>query len=144
MAMGEKGDVAIGQYCAVNDRASSCGHMVDRLPAGKTCDPEIPAGNLLANIGCRAAFVIAIIPLDEVRLNLRHISITGEAARLEGTLEWTGEDQGKTFTGQAPCDGCRLFASGFGQRQIRPPGMRARAAPFGFAVPDQPKLSWHP
>ena len=98
VAVREKGDVAIGQKCAIDHRAGPRRHLVDRLPPGEARDPEIPARSLFTYVRCRAPFVVTVIPFEQVGLPVRDVSVSGEAASLKGALEGTGQDKGKTLT----------------------------------------------
>src|SRR5439155_10291164 len=71
VAVAEKGHVSARGQSAFDDRMGAFAHLCDGFAPRDTISPEIPAGAFLSNIHGCAALVCAVIPFDEIRLDLR-------------------------------------------------------------------------
>jgi hypothetical protein len=112
------------------------GRFTARTPILK----NIPSRRLFVKIDGAASFVIAIIPLSEVRfdhgLRLKSSQGTGSPC----ALPRTAKDAGKFDSAQAWCKLPGFVFAMRRQRNISCAGMLARERPFGFAMPDEIKL----
>ena len=130
--------IAAGGLGAPDDGAGARCRLFDGFAIRRTIVPQGPAGVLFAKFGGGAAFDIAVRPLAQVRLDVGDTLVAGEAARLPGALEGAHQHQRETPAGEIASDGQSAVASLPGQGDVGAASVRAREAPFGFAVADEP------
>ncbi len=137
MGAGENQDISRERPCLPDDPV---GPLAD-LPAGftsrATVAKELPARPFGLNLGEAAALVIAVIPLDEIRLNAGHLSKTGQFAGSRRTLEWAAQNgrERKPFQPLSQAKGIALAA--LCQRQVGKPSVLPGDGPGRFSVPRQ-------
>ena len=77
----------------------------DGLAARYPHGPQIPARNFFADVGARSSFVSAIVPLAQVGLDLRYVSVAGDTAGFPRALERAGEHQREPPAREIASDG---------------------------------------
>ena len=85
----------------------------------------------------RAALVFAVVPFDQIAIDFRRRAEAGQLAGARRALQRTGEHLGKRHSAQPLAKRAGVPFAALGQRQIGQPGVLAREAPRGFAVPGQ-------
>ena len=138
--MGEDRDVAFRAFelgdQPVGAGADVGGGLAPRRPVG----PERPAGPLLADLGCGASLVGAVVPLHQGVARLRALAEAGEPARFGRPHEWAREHERERPRGERGGQGTRARAAGVVERHVGAAGVPARAAPVGLAVTHQNDL----
>jgi hypothetical protein len=74
MSMGEHYDVAIGGASPGNHPIDPGAHLLRRFAAGASVPEDEPARSDLVDLNGRQAFVIAIVPLDQIGIDDRSIT----------------------------------------------------------------------
>jgi hypothetical protein len=115
----------------------SPGNLSGRFAAGATVSINHPAGPRLANIRGPLAFVIAVIPLGQVRFDVGPVPKPRQLAGSGGTLPWTGQHAGKYDVMERRCKRARLVLAMPGQWDIGTTGVLTGKRPLGFSMPDK-------
>ena len=93
--MGHDERVAGDGFCPLDHPVGPAAHLGCRLPFGDAVAPEVPAGAGLLDLGRREALVGAVIPFQEVGVDLT--VETGQGSEcLARPEEGAGEDLGET------------------------------------------------
>src|SRR5262249_37107965 len=108
-----------------------------RFPPRAAVTEQVPARSRRTNLGGAEALVLAVIPFDQVAIDLGPGPEAGQLAGPGRTPQRTGEDRGERQPFQALAEAAGVALAALGQRQVGPPRMLAREAPDGFAVPGQ-------
>src|SRR5580765_4904803 len=96
MAVAEQGDVS---RCGANLGDNAIGARADlfrRLAARTAVSKHRPTGPRQADLLCLESLVLAIVPLDQVGLDIGKLAKASEHAGFAGALERTSEDQRKS------------------------------------------------
>ena len=122
---------------SANDAVRTGADLLRRFAFGAAVAEQVPVRALRADFGAPAALVFAIVPLDEVRVDLGHGAKPGQLACLACALQWTGEyfcesQPLETFT-ESPSRALALL----GEWEVSQPSMLARQGPSGFTVSRQ-------
>ncbi len=126
------------QRACPHDHAIGAVIDLDRRLAIGTAIPEhIPVRPCPANIPGAKAFVGAVVPLGEVRLDLGRRRQAGQAASVHGPTSRTGEDGDEAHIPEPRRQIASGGLAGRRQRQIRAAGVPARERPVGLAMPDE-------
>jgi hypothetical protein len=122
VTVSEECAIAIGilafEKGTVDDSARSVRNLVDGLTVGHAIFPEIPTGTITANVGRRASFVVAVVPLTEVVIEDCRRTVAGQAAGLAGALQRTREDARKRPSMQILADGSRSLLPSLSQGEV--------------------------
>ena len=104
---------------------------------GTTIAEQLPIGALFENVGGGSAFVLAVVPFDELRNHFGHSAEASQLAGSQRALQRAGKHlrENQFFESIAQTAGIALAI--LGQRQIGQSGMLATDAPRGFAVASQ-------
>src|SRR5262245_39797424 len=112
------------QHVAV-DRAKPRDHAVGAradlgrgFAAGAAVAEEPPVGALCVDLGAGATLVAAVVPLDEVAIDLGRRPEARERAGARGALQGAGEDLAEGEALQAAADPPRVLLPALSQRQI--------------------------
>ncbi len=128
--LGELGDHAVGAGADLRGR----------LAARRAVGPQRPVGDLLADVGARAALVVAVVPLLEVVAELRAVAEAGQLAGLAGAGQRAGQDAGEVAVRERLAQRAGLVAAVVDQREVGVAGVLARAAPLRRTVADEDDL----
>src|SRR5690348_503580 len=108
MAMREEQHVTVdgvkARQQAIRPRADR-GHQ---LAAWTTIAKQKPVRPFLANVSRAPAFVVAVVPLDEIVINLDSSAEAGQLARSSGALERTGQHSSEARTFKALAEAARV------------------------------------
>src|SRR6266851_1892937 len=130
-------DIAADGAHAADDAIGPCPDLVRSFPARATVAEQLPVRALREDLGGAAAFILAIVPLRQIRIEFGYGSEPRKLASLDRALQGAGEDLGKGQPAQPLPEGPGVVFSALGQGQIGSAGMLARQAPRGLAVPGQ-------
>src|SRR5208283_1351114 len=118
---------------AVGPRAD----LFRRFSPGAAVAEQLPVRALGVNVRGAEAFILAVIPLDQVGIDFGRGAKAGQFAGADRALQGTGEHLGKAEAAQPPAKGASIPFAALGQWQIGPAGVLPREAPGSFAVPRQ-------
>src|SRR5882724_5599518 len=130
-------DVALDGAYTIDNTVGSRAHLVRGLPSGAAVPEQIPIRALLQDLDRAPAFILAIVPFDQIRIGFGLLAETSQLASPDGALQRAGEDLCKAQPAQPRPERPGIGFAALGQRQIGSPGMLTRQAPGGLAVPRQ-------
>src|SRR5688572_27452211 len=141
--MGEQQDVAIDPRIetTLDDPIRSGPDLLDRLATAPGPGPDAPVRDLGADIGRRATFELAVIPLAEVGIDQR-VGKPCQAGRLGGPRARTREDERKRVAGEPPGERLGLSPPFVRERDVAATRVAPGRRPFGLTVADQPDLAF--
>src|SRR5262249_30303744 len=118
VAAGKQEHVAGNDSNSLDDAIGASADLCWRLAAGAAVAKQLPIGPGRADVDGLAAFVLAVIPFDEVGIGRRHVAEAGQAAGAGGALEWAREDARELDSLEAIAEAARVGFAAFGERQI--------------------------
>ena len=110
---------------AADDPIRTFAHLLRRFASRAAVAEKFPIGTFRTNLSRTASFVLAIVPFDQVLINVSDWFEAGQFTGPGRTLQGTGQHQGKRqslepFTKPS----CGALAT-IGERKIGQPGMLA-------------------
>ena len=137
VAAGEDQDVALDGAEAGDDAVGAGGDVGDGLAARRAVVKDVPRGVLAVDLVGAEAFVGAVVPFDQVGVELRGACEAGELAGSAGALQGAGEDggEGEGLETRPQPAGVALAARGEGE--VGAAGVLPGERPGGFAVPGE-------
>src|SRR6516164_1675544 len=129
--------VAFDRTHPAHDAVGPRANLARRLSSGTAVTEELPVRTLHTGFSRAAAFILAIVPLDQVGIDLGYTAKSGQLAGASRALQGTGEDLGKSQSTQPLAEGAGITFAAFGQGQVGPAGVLPGQAPGGLAVPRQ-------
>src|SRR5438094_9387467 len=105
-----------------------------RFPVGATVAKQLPAGPLRTNLRRSKTFVIAIVPFDQIAIELCYRAEARQFSGPDGALQRTGQNLGENQSGQPLSKSQRIAFTAFRHRQIRKFGMLSWVAPGRFLL----------
>src|SRR6266404_6728648 len=130
-------DVTLDGPYTIDDTVGARAHLVRGLASGTAVAEQIPIRALLQDLDSAAAFILAIVPFDQIRIGFGLLADTSQLASPDGALQRAGEDLCKAQPAQPRPERPGIGFAALGQRQIGSPGMLTRQAPGGLAMPGQ-------
>src|ERR1019366_2559083 len=140
VAVGEERDIARGGQRAGDGSLGAFGHLDGGFAVGHAIGPQRPCRAFGLDLRGGAPFIIAVIPLAEVRVD-EGVLVAGETAGFAGALEGGDQDERELAKSQVAAEGGGFVAAGRGEGNIGAAGVSARTAPLGFAMADQPEFA---
>ena len=137
MAVPEHRHIAVGSRESVDHAADARTDILGRLSARGAVMEQIPRGPGGADVGGGAAFVVAIVPLAELRADFRAGEKPRQLARAHGAAQRAREDERERVAAE---DARKLRCAALalrGERKIAAGGVPSIKAPFGLAVSDE-------
>jgi hypothetical protein len=123
LTVGEERDLALHGPKTSNKSVGAVRDLSGTFASGATVSKDIPIRSLLAYVDATPAFIIAIIPLGEVRFDLRLLPRYHQCTRSlcapTGTAKYVGEFCESQSLPQLAC----LILAMLGQRNICSPGV---------------------
>ncbi len=116
------------------DPSRDVGHA---LAVGSTVVEQVPPGALPADVEGAPALVGAVVPLEQVGVDLDLLPESGQLAGPAGTRERAGEDEGEGEGGESRPLSPDLDLALGQECQVGAPGVPPRAAPCGVAVAEE-------
>lgn len=125
MPVREKCDVSLQRTKARQEPVGARGNLRGRFSAGTTVAEEIPTRLPLVDFRGRQAFIVAVVPLRQVRLQPGGGAETGEFAGPARSLARTREHVAEIDAAKTLEQLARVLFAFFGQQQICSPGVPA-------------------
>jgi hypothetical protein len=107
-----------------------------RFAAGTPVAKDIPLRTLGTNFGGAESFVSAIVPFEQIGIDLRAAEQPGKFTGSSRALQWTGPDFTVSYGTKPLADKTGIVLPDRSQGQIGEPGMLAAEAPGSFPMPD--------
>ena len=139
-------NVPLDAHDAGDDPIGSGGDIFGGLAFGAAVTKKLPGGPLPLDVPKHQPLVAAVIPLDQVGIDLRDRSKTGEFARPRGALKRAGEDGREGESPQSLTELAGAILADRVQGDVGPAGALARIGPGRVAVPGEEQsrqLGWH-
>ncbi len=136
VAMSEERNIAASVRCPFDHSVRTLADLLNGLAIGYTVVPKVPVRVSLPDLGSGKAFIIAVVPLDEVGLDLSLSSVSGKAAGFFRALQRTGEHKSKRALFQPLFDSQRLSFTVWRQRDIGQARVGTGKAPGRLSVSD--------
>jgi hypothetical protein len=127
-------DVAAQQLKPGNEAVRAVGYLGRCFTVWTAVPKYIPIRAALANIHRALSFIVAVIPLGQVRFDLRLLVQSHQRAGLPGALPRAGQHRRKPDLMERWFELTRLVFTMRGQGKLRATGVLARKRPFGLAV----------
>src|SRR6185436_11403189 len=134
MAAGKEQRSVIERSEAGNDPVSAGAHLRHRFTTRTAVAEELPARTPLENLSRRQAVVIAVVPFDQVGIDLCHGAEAGQFAGAFGPLQRAGEDVCEGPTAQMLAEPAGLAFAALGEWDVGQAGVPSRFRPSGLAV----------
>src|SRR5262249_30666588 len=134
VAAREQQDVPPDRAHAPDHRVGPRADLPGRLASRAAVAEELPARTLRPDLGGAAALVLAVVPLDEIRIDLGDRGETAQLARPERTPEGTREYLGERQLPQPLAEPARVALAAFRERDVRESGVLPRERPRRLAV----------
>ena len=122
---------------AAHDAVGAGGDLLGRFAAGAAVAKQLPIGILLMDFGGAEAFVLAVVPFDEIGIDDGDRFEAADFASICGADEGAGEnfDEFERLEGRAEFAGVLLAT--LGEVQVGEAGVLAGEAPGGLGVPGE-------
>src|SRR6266571_2188565 len=133
----EEQHVSLDRARTADDPVGSRAHLGGRFPAGAAVAEEVPARALRVDLGGAHALVVAVIPFEQVTIDLGRGSEAGQFAGPGRALQGAREHLGERVPLQPLPECLRVALAALGQGEIGEAGVLARQAPGGLAVTGQ-------
>src|SRR5262249_44133707 len=137
MPAGKENYVAVDGPYTGDDAIRAGADLGQRFATRAAIAEKLPVGPGLADIGRLLAFIVSVIPLDEIRIHLSLRAKAGQLASSPGGLQRTGQHLGKSQPLEPPAEAAGVAFAAFGERNVGQTGVLARNGPFRFAVAGQ-------
>src|SRR5262245_13593467 len=137
MPAGKKQHVPLHCVQAVHDTVSPCRSLGRRFPSWAAIAEQFPAGTLRPDLGGAPPLILAVVPLDQIRINFSHSPEAGQLAGPGRALQGTGIYPGELQAAQSFPELTGVAFAALGQWQVGQPRMLAREAPGRLTVPGQ-------
>src|SRR5580704_640120 len=122
---------------ASDDAVGARSDLVRRLASRTAVAEQLPVRMFRMNIDRPPAFILAIIPFDQIGVDFRHAAEAGQLARPLRTLQRAGKHLDESQPAQPLAESAGVALSTVGQWKVGPTGMLAGEAPRGLSVPRQ-------
>jgi hypothetical protein len=119
MAAGKKQDIAAGSAKATHHSVRPRANLIRRFPSRAAVTKKLPARALGKNLGRTAAFIITVIPFEQVAIDFSPSAEAGQLAGTRCTLQGTGENLGESETLQPLSEPAGIALAALSQRQVR-------------------------
>jgi hypothetical protein len=112
-----------------NDAVRTGADLLRRFASGAAIAEQVPVEAFRADFGTAATFIFAVVPLDQVRVDLGHGAKPRQFACPACALQWTGEHvcESQPLEMFAESPSCALAM--FGEWEVDKPGMLPRQSP---------------
>jgi hypothetical protein len=130
-------DRALETAQGIDDQIRPGGHLAWSFAAGTTITKHGPARALSANLGERQAVVVAVVPLEKIRIHTGDLAQTRELTGPPRTLQRAGQHVRERHRPQERGEPARLPFTLGGESHVGAPGVLAGDRPGGFAMTDE-------
>ena len=143
VAMLEERDISAQRPKTDNEAISAVGNLRGRFTPGTAVPKEIPGRPPFANVRRASSFVLAIVPLRQVRFDFGRRTQAGQLTRSSRALPRAGQPPGKLDVPEALSKFQRSVLAARCQWNVRATGVPAGERPLGFAVSNMVKAKGH-
>ena len=144
MAMREERDVSVQLPKTGNESVRAVGNLRWCFTIWTAVAEEVPVRSRLANVRGALSFVVAVVPLHQVRFEFNCLTQAGQLTRSPRALSGAGQHAGERNLPQTPAKFLRRIFSARGQRNVGAAGVLAGERPFGFTVSNKVNACGHP
>src|SRR5215472_3568201 len=137
MRTGKEQHGAVNRSYPAHDAVGSSPDFLQRFPSGKTVDEWLPAWLLHLNVRAAETFVLAVVPLDQVGIDLRFCPEAGQFTRPPRTLKRAGQHAGEFQPCQPFAETEGVAFAALRQREVGTTGMLTGHGPGCLTVPGQ-------
>ena len=141
--MREGQHIALDRTDLLDEPFRTCRDIPQVLTTGTAMLEGIPAWMAFADLRREQAFVLAVIPLQQILIQLECAGESRELTGLSRALQRTAKHLREGVWLQARLQIRRVPLALRSQCNVSQPRVLTTARPLGFAVPDQPKLCKH-
>src|SRR5215470_3756393 len=135
MRAGEQQHLALDRAYATHHAVGSRADLRRRFSSGTTVAEQLPAWTLRQNLRGAPAFVLPVVPFDQIAVGLGHAPESRQLAGPRRALQRAREDSCEGESAQPLAEPASVALAARRQRQIGESRMLAGDAPCGFAVP---------
>src|SRR5262245_26494037 len=121
--------IAVDLTQALDHRVGPRRHLIRRFAAGAAMDEKVPVRTLLTDLGRAQTFVLAVIPFEQIRIELGDVLVSGERAGAGSTLQWARVDLDERQPPEPFAEPACVLFTARSQGQVGPTGMLARQTP---------------
>ena len=143
MTVRKEGDISVQRPESGQETVGAFGNLPGSFPARTPIAKEIPVRAPFANIHGTQSFVVAVIPLREVRVDLGDSAESGQLTSPPRSLSRAGQHLSKLDVPEARSKLLRPLLAALGQWNVCATGMLAGERPLGFAVSNKIKAREH-
>src|SRR5437667_2134916 len=137
MSAGKKQNISSHRAPAAHDAISPRSDLLRRFAARAAVAEQLPVRTFSQDVNREAAFVLAIIPFDQVSASFSYGSEPGQRTCPHGALQGAGEHFRKLESAQAFSQPSRIALPAVSERQISKTGVLTGDCPSRFAVSGQ-------
>src|SRR5579871_608017 len=134
MAVRKEQHITIEGAQARQDTIRPRADRLHRFAAWTAIAKEKPVRPLLANVVGAPALVVAVVPLDEIVVELSSGAEAGQLARSLGALQWTGQHPSEARALETFAQAARVVFAVRCQRNVGCAGVLAGQGPFRLAM----------
>jgi hypothetical protein len=134
MAAGEEQNIAEHGADSSDHTVSPRSYLCRRLAARTAVAKELPIGPILENFGSPEALIVAVIPFDQIPIDLGCGANSGQLASSTRSLHGACKDFAKRQISKPLTKLTGVALSAFGQRQIGRAGVLTRQTPFSLTM----------
>jgi len=118
----------------VQDVVRSRSDVIHRLSPRRSVTEDIPAGTSRQDVFGGQAFIVAVIPFDQVAIDFRPLSETGQFACVASALQGAGKDAREFQSFEPFSQAARVTFAPLCEWQVSEPCVLSAQRPRGFAV----------
>jgi hypothetical protein len=130
-------NIPLDTHDAGNHPIGSGSDIFGGLAFGAAVTKKLPGGTFSLNVPKHQPLVLPVIPLDEVGIDRRDCSKTGEFASSRGALKGAGEDGCESESPQSVTELTRSILADGVQGDVGPAGALSGIGPGRVAVPGE-------
>ena len=134
MATGEQNRIAIEASQAGNHSVRASLDLCDAFTARATVAEQLPVGPLVMDLLAGESFVVAVVPFNQVGVDLRLRPEPRQFASRSCAEQGAGEDPGDREIGHPLPETAGVPLAARGERQVGFAGVLPRQAPLGLAM----------
>jgi hypothetical protein len=140
VAVTEQRDIAVDGQRPCDDPLRARRYLLDGLATGHRTFPHGPAGVRLPDLADGSAFHVAVVPFEQVGIDLGLVAVAGQLRGVAGAAQRADEDEREPAPGEEAPGALGLLAAGVGEREVGDAGVLPRLGPRRLAVTDQDDL----
>jgi hypothetical protein len=134
MTVREQGDVSVTGVDLGENAIRARADLIRCLSAGAAVAKNRPVRPGQTDFFCLEPLIFAIVPLDQVGLDVGTLAKPGQLAGFASALKWTSENQRKSLLGEERLKKPRSHPSIFGEWNVGYTRVLAIEAPLRFSV----------